>query len=89
MKLLHEQFGDKMMLLCGVAAKKTLEFSDLPSSFLQLGGNEPQYDEFKARTLWSLQTAFTSAFKDLDPIPQFRATARIGGFLEARYKQNF
>jgi hypothetical protein len=45
---------------------------------------EPSHEEFKSRTLWSLSNAFTSAFKELDPIPQFRATARLGGFLEAR-----
>ena len=50
---------------------------------------EPQYDEFKPRTVWSLSNAFTSAFKDLDPIPQFRSTAKLGGFLEARFKQSF
>jgi hypothetical protein len=33
--------------------------------------------------------AFTSAFKELDPIPQFKATAKLGGFLETRFKQNF
>ena len=60
-----------------------------PCSLLQIGGNEPQYDEFKPRTVWSLSNAFTSAFKDLDPIPQFRATAKLGGFLEARFKQSF
>jgi hypothetical protein len=32
--------------------------------------------------MWSLSNAFTSAFKELDPIPQFRATARLGRFLE-------
>jgi hypothetical protein len=50
---------------------------------------EPHYDEFKRRTLWSLSNAFTSAFKELDPIPQFRATAKLAGFLEARFKQSF
>jgi hypothetical protein len=43
----------------------------------------PQYEEFQARTLWSLSNAFTSAFKELDPIPQFKATAKLAGFLEA------
>jgi hypothetical protein len=33
--------------------------------------------------MWSLSNAFTSAFKELDPIPQFRATAKLGRFLEA------
>ena len=36
---------------------------------------EPQYPEFSARTMWSLSNAFTSAFKKLDPVPQFKATA--------------
>jgi hypothetical protein len=38
----------------------------------------PQHQEFESRTLWSLSNAFTSAFKELDPIPQFRATAKLG-----------
>jgi hypothetical protein len=33
--------------------------------------------------------AFTSAFKALDPIPQFKATAKLGEFLEARFSQSF
>jgi len=41
----------------------------------------PQYPEFAARTMWSLWNAFTSAFKTLDPIPQFKATAKLGAFL--------
>lgn len=41
----------------------------------------PQYPEFAARTMWSLSNAFTSAFKTLDPIPQFKATAKLGTFL--------
>src|SRR5262249_61459243 len=43
----------------------------------------PQHEEFQSRSLWSLSNAFTSAFKQLDPIPQFRATAKLAGFLEA------
>ncbi len=43
----------------------------------------PQHEEFQPRTMWSLSNAFTSAFKELDPIPQFRATAKLGSFLEA------
>lgn len=51
----------------------------------------PQYPEFGPRTMWSLSNAFTSAFKNLDPIPQFRATAkvivyRVGGVLMYRPK---
>ena len=50
---------------------------------------EPQYDEFRARTMWSLSNAFTSAFKELDPVPQFRATAKLGEYLEARFSRTF
>ena len=42
----------------------------------------PTIDEFAPRTLWSLENSFTSAFKELDPIPQFRATAKLAPFLE-------
>ena len=50
---------------------------------------EPKYDEFRSRTIWSLSNAFTSAFKELEPIPQFKATAKLGEFLEARFSQSF
>ncbi len=43
---------------------------------------DPTVEEFAPRTLWSLSNAFTSAFKDLEPIPQFKATASLGSFLE-------
>jgi len=42
----------------------------------------PPVEEFAPRTVWSLSNAFTSAFKELDPIPQFKATAKLGPFLE-------
>ena len=42
----------------------------------------PTHSEFEPRTLWSLTNAFTSAFQELDPIPQFQATARLSGFLQ-------
>jgi hypothetical protein len=42
----------------------------------------PTHPEFEPRTLWSLTNAFTSAFKELDPIPQFKATAEPSGFLQ-------
>ncbi len=41
----------------------------------------PRIEEFAPRTTWSLSNAFTSAFKELDPIPQFKATAELGPFL--------
>jgi hypothetical protein len=39
---------------------------------------EPKHEEFRPRTIWSLSNAFTSAFKELDPIPQFEA-GRVPG----------
>lgn len=41
----------------------------------------PQHDEFRPRTMWSLSNAFTSAFKELEPIPQYKATGKLAGFL--------
>lgn len=49
----------------------------------------PQHEEFAPRTMWSLSNAFTSAFKDLDPIPQFKATAKLGEFLDAKLSESF
>lgn len=42
---------------------------------------QPESEEFAPRTMWSLSNAFTSAFKELDPVPQFKATAKLGAFL--------
>ena len=44
---------------------------------------EPEHEEFKPRTLWSLSNAFTSAFKQLKPVAQFQATAKLGGYLQS------
>lgn len=41
---------------------------------------EPELPDFAPRTLWSLQNGFTTAFKQLDPIPMYRATASLGEF---------
>lgn len=41
----------------------------------------PSYDEFRPRTLFSIENAFTTSFKKLQPIQQFQATARLGKFL--------
>jgi hypothetical protein len=42
----------------------------------------PRHEEFRPRTLWSLSNAFTHAFKSLDDIPRFRATAKLGSYLQ-------
>jgi hypothetical protein len=43
----------------------------------------PSYEEFKSSTMWSLENAFTTAFKRLNPVSQFEMTARLGKFLAA------
>jgi len=50
---------------------------------------DPKYEEFRSRTIWSLSNAFTSAFKELEPIPQFRATAKLGEFLRPAFRKLF
>ena len=46
------------------------------------------HEEFQARTMWSLSNTFTSAFKELNSIQQFEATAKPGGFLESRFSES-
>lgn len=42
---------------------------------------QPQYEEFNARTLFSLSNALTSSFKLLDPLKKYPVTAKLAGFL--------
>lgn len=49
---------------------------------------EAKHQEFQARTTWSLSNVFTSTLKKLGPIPQFKATAWLGEFLEARFSKS-
>ena len=44
---------------------------------------DPQYEDFRPRTMWSLSNAFTSAFKELEPIPAYRAAAKLAPFLQS------
>jgi hypothetical protein len=45
---------------------------------------ETEYPEFSPQTMWSLSNAFTSGFKKLDPVPQFKATVKLREFLSYR-----
>ena len=59
---------------------------DAPKHLARIVHNEyfnPTLPDFAPRTKWSLQNGFTSAFKVLDPIPQYRATASLGTFFNA------
>ncbi len=71
-----------MMLLCRLATKKTPVFSTSTSPFVQIGGNAPQHEDFQPRTMWSLSNAFIPAFKELGPISQLKATAKLGPYLK-------
>ena len=42
---------------------------------------EPECEEFKPRTFYSLSNAFTSALKALEPVRQMEATAKLAPFL--------
>jgi hypothetical protein len=44
---------------------------------------QPSYEEFAKPTMFSLENAFTTAFKKLEPVAQFQATAKLGKFLAA------
>ncbi len=44
---------------------------------------EPEIEDFTPRTRFSLHNAFTGAFKALEPIPMYRATASLGEFFQA------
>ncbi len=43
---------------------------------------EPEIEEFKPRTLYSLQNAFTGVLKTLDPVPQYKSLASFGQFFQ-------
>jgi hypothetical protein len=42
----------------------------------------PSHEEFRQRTVWSLENAFTTAFKALPPVRHYEMTARLGKFLQ-------
>jgi hypothetical protein len=42
----------------------------------------PSHAEFNQRTVWSLENAFTTAFKQLQPVRHYEMTARLGKFLQ-------
>jgi hypothetical protein len=48
----------------------------------------PAHEEFRPQTVWSLENAFTTAFKELKPVRQYEAAAKLGKFLEP-YTQAF
>lgn len=42
---------------------------------------QPSYQEFGEKTLWSFENAVTTAFKKLNPIPRYEQTAKVGKFI--------
>jgi hypothetical protein len=51
-------------------------------------GCSPEVPSFAADDV-ELSNVFTNVFKKLDSIPRFKATAKLGEFLEARFSQTF
>ena len=47
----------------------------------------PSHAEFKQQTVWSLENAFTTAFKELKPVAQFRLIAKLGSFLSRHVEE--
>jgi hypothetical protein len=47
----------------------------------------PSHAEFKQQTVWSLENAFTTAFKELKPVKQYEATAKLGKLLQPYTKE--
>jgi hypothetical protein len=43
---------------------------------------QPTHDEFRPRTAYSLNNAFTSAIGTLEPVPKYKATASLGQFFK-------
>ena len=41
----------------------------------------PSVEDFAPSAIWSLSNSFVRAFKTLDSIPQFKATAKLGAIL--------
>jgi hypothetical protein len=59
------------------------EALDVPkhiARYVHMNYFQPQHEEFASRTTWSLQNAFTSAFKVLNPVSRFKATAEFAEF---------
>jgi hypothetical protein len=42
---------------------------------------KPEWEDFRERTLWSLENAFTESFKTLAPLTQYKTTAKFGKFV--------
>jgi hypothetical protein len=89
---LHQEINQKQeRVIESIYAKSLLytAFTDgrFPISLFRAVHREffvaPSYEEFKQSTMWSLENAFTTSFKKLNPVSQFEMTARLGKFLAA------
>ena len=87
---LHGEINQKQERMIDSNYAKTLLYTAFtegrfPISLLRTVHREffvaPSYEEFAQPTMWSLENAFTTAFKKLQPVSQFEMTARLGKFL--------
>jgi hypothetical protein len=49
---------------------------------------EPEWEDFQDRSLWSLENAFTESFKSLNPLTQYKTTAKLGRFIAPLIKDS-
>jgi hypothetical protein len=89
---LHQEINHKQEQVIESAYAKSLlytAFTDggFPISLFRAVHREffvaPSYEEFKSPTMWSLENAFTTAFKKLNPVSQFEMAARLGKFISS------
>ncbi len=89
---LHREITDKQERIIEPAFARELcyqAFTDgkFPISLMRTVHREyferPSHKEFETPTLFSLENAFTTSFKKLQPVQQFQATAKLGKFLAA------
>ena len=81
-------------LLCGaVWSEKSRDVSTRNRGRRLLSRAAPRDNKLRIRTevrgVPAANDLLTSAFKEREPIPQFRATAKLGEFVEARFSQAF
>jgi hypothetical protein len=78
-----QQISDEYAKLMIYEAFIQEQLVDVPkhiARFVHKNYFDPPFSEFAPRTHFSLHNAFTTAFKQLDPIPQYKATAALGDF---------
>jgi hypothetical protein len=72
-----------------VLAKHSKSFSLIDCISVGVDRMQRNFEPMRKQVEAWQTSELTSAFKELDPVPQFKATAKLGEFLEARFSQSF